>query len=137
LWRLALICCGIRLSKILDIPKDKAFKNSRYTEGYACEFLKTFYHQHLSTPHPQKSLNSGLNLTGQRTTASSMSPSDIIYKDIKYDEQLGLIKLYKSNRSKGERCQVNYFTPALKIFLMKVNDKRWLPCPLFYSRVPG
>jgi transcriptional regulator with XRE-family HTH domain len=37
----------------------KAFKNSRYTEGYACEFLKTFYHQHLSTPHPQKSLNSG------------------------------------------------------------------------------
>jgi hypothetical protein len=21
--------------------------------------LKTFYHQHLSTPHPQKSLNSG------------------------------------------------------------------------------
>jgi hypothetical protein len=39
----------------------KAFKNSRYTEGYACEFLKTFSHQHLSTPHPQKSLNSGLN----------------------------------------------------------------------------
>jgi hypothetical protein len=27
----------------------KAFKNSRYTEGYAYEFLKTFYHQHLST----------------------------------------------------------------------------------------
>jgi hypothetical protein len=38
----------------------KAFKNSRYTEGYAGEFLKTFYQQHLSTPHPQKSLNSGL-----------------------------------------------------------------------------
>jgi hypothetical protein len=27
----------------------KAFKNSRYTEGYACEFLKTFYQKHLST----------------------------------------------------------------------------------------
>jgi hypothetical protein len=26
---------------------------------YACEFLKTFYQKHLSTPHPQKSLNSG------------------------------------------------------------------------------
>jgi hypothetical protein len=37
----------------------KAFKNSRYTEGYTCKFLKTFYHQHLSTLHPQKSLNSG------------------------------------------------------------------------------
>jgi hypothetical protein len=37
----------------------KAFKNSRYTEGYAGEFLKTLYQQHLSTPHPQKSLNSG------------------------------------------------------------------------------
>jgi hypothetical protein len=39
----------------------KAFKNSRYTEGYVCEFLKSFYHHHLSTPHPQESLNSGLN----------------------------------------------------------------------------
>jgi hypothetical protein len=38
----------------------KALKNSRYTEGYACEFLKSFCHQHLSTPHPQKSLNSGI-----------------------------------------------------------------------------
>jgi hypothetical protein len=37
----------------------KAFKNFRYTEGYVCKFLKSFYHQHLSTPHPQKSLNSG------------------------------------------------------------------------------
>jgi hypothetical protein len=43
----------------------KAFKNSRYTEGYACEFLKTFYQQHLSTPHPQKSLNSGLTIEGK------------------------------------------------------------------------
>jgi hypothetical protein len=40
----------------------KAFKNSRYTEGYASEFLKTFCQQHLSTPHPQKSLNSGYSL---------------------------------------------------------------------------
>ena len=39
--------------------RHKTFKNSRYTEGYAGEFLKTFYHQHPSTPHPQKSLNSG------------------------------------------------------------------------------
>jgi hypothetical protein len=38
----------------------KAFKNYRYTEGYVCEFLKSFYYQHLSTPHPQKSLNSGI-----------------------------------------------------------------------------
>jgi hypothetical protein len=37
----------------------KVSKNSRYTEGYACEFLKTFYQQHLSTSHLQKSLNSG------------------------------------------------------------------------------
>jgi len=35
------------------------FKNSRYTDGYACEFMKTSWHQHLSTPNPQKSLISG------------------------------------------------------------------------------
>jgi len=39
--------------------RHKTFKNSRYTEGYTWEFLKTFYQQHLSTPHPQKSLDSG------------------------------------------------------------------------------
>jgi hypothetical protein len=27
----------------------EAFKNSRYTEGYACKFLKTSWQQHLST----------------------------------------------------------------------------------------
>jgi hypothetical protein len=39
----------------------KTFKNSRYPERYADDFSKTFYHQHLSTHHPQKSFNSGLN----------------------------------------------------------------------------
>jgi hypothetical protein len=56
----------------------KAFKNSRYTEGYACKFLKTFYHQHLSTPHPQKSLNSGYKRFGRYRPESVRSIEQLV-----------------------------------------------------------
>jgi hypothetical protein len=50
----------------------KVFKISGYTEGYACEFLKTFHHQHLNTPHPQKLLNSGISIASEESRALNL-----------------------------------------------------------------
>jgi hypothetical protein len=63
----------------------EAFKNSRYTGGYACKFLKTSWHQHLNTPHPQKSLNSGLIFFPRKQNTKTNMLSFEIIKTLLYD----------------------------------------------------